>query len=136
MYNGGSVWCFILIAFYYSIATGDVSRSFPLQFGSISPGVMNGMQVLILLYVSFVDDTILLLHVGVFFFFFFTCEANFLVVLILLNKTIAPAVCYCRYLLGLAPLLQIWMSRNVTRFVAANKDKWLLSYCYYDAFVL
>lgn len=70
------------------------------------------------------------------FFFFFACEANFLVVLILLNKTIAPAVCYCRYLLGLAPLLQIWMSRNVTRFVAANKDKWLLSYCYYDAFVL
>lgn len=37
----------IVIAYYYSVATGDVSRSFPLQFGSISPGFMNGMQVYI-----------------------------------------------------------------------------------------
>lgn len=37
----------IVIACYYSVATGDVSRSFPLQFGSISPGFMNGMQVYI-----------------------------------------------------------------------------------------
>lgn len=85
----------IIHTVFDGIAPGDASKAFPFQFGSISPGFMNGMQVFL----------------G-FSFSVFPLKATFVISYMLVTEVLS-----CRFLLERAQLLLIWMSRSVTRCV-------------------
>lgn len=89
-------WALFPLAF-----PGNISGPFPLQFGSISPGFMNEMQVPKYLFYNFACHLYISLWLP----------------LVLWDCCLNHLLCNYRFLLELAQLHQIWTSRNETRFV-------------------
>ena len=80
-------------------APADASQAFSFQFGSISPGFMNGMQVFATVLCSY-------------------CNLQLSIFSCLLTEGLCS-----RFLLEQAQLPQIWTSRNVTRYVCSLPTK-------------